>query len=561
MHRNQHQHRNLEVFTVKPGPETGLYYILVANLAHRTTWRELKSFASQACEVDHAEVYPPTSGFVRRRPILTQTGYLDGNTLEYRALQADGRNLNQDTVVKLLLTDYHAVKIMRGDNTRVVAEPGDPPTEPLEVLSQGLGGMTLAGGAYLDYQGNPSPGLSLGDLQWRYPTGPPYGGRGYQPAPAPALRPPGPLAYPAMAVPNQGFVPQPVLGPPPAVYQGGANNSSASTSPQTAIVPYPYGESPTYYPQGAVYDGRAPSYTGFIPPPPPPQPGKNSGPYTNPAYDYSSDALTPIQPDNVPSIIDSRAAGVFEPRKILIRDLEREGLSEPAVTALLIQHTGIGNAPGQIERVEIPLNREGRSRGTAYVTFGSADLASTAAAGVNGLRVGSREVSARVVENGGGSREGLAEGGRSASGRRVGGASSGKTNRGGGGGGNSKSHSGKVSRSGQPAQAMGSVIVSSDASLKSPVVNDPLSDEPVYTTTAAANTSMSASGSMSSLVEGSSQSRKKEDRPVIVDGSGGRWKKESAPVVVDGSGGAGSQSGSGSGNKKAAGGGNRGARF
>lgn len=34
-------------------------------LAHKTTWKELKAFASQACEVDHAEVYPPTSGFVR----------------------------------------------------------------------------------------------------------------------------------------------------------------------------------------------------------------------------------------------------------------------------------------------------------------------------------------------------------------------------------------------------------------------------------------------------------------------------------------------------------------
>jgi hypothetical protein len=32
MHRNQHNNRTLEPFTVKPGPETGLYYILVANV-------------------------------------------------------------------------------------------------------------------------------------------------------------------------------------------------------------------------------------------------------------------------------------------------------------------------------------------------------------------------------------------------------------------------------------------------------------------------------------------------------------------------------------------------
>ena len=36
-------------------------------LSHSTTWKDLKAFTEQACEVDHAEVYPPTSGFVRVR--------------------------------------------------------------------------------------------------------------------------------------------------------------------------------------------------------------------------------------------------------------------------------------------------------------------------------------------------------------------------------------------------------------------------------------------------------------------------------------------------------------
>jgi hypothetical protein len=35
MHRNQHHNQNLITFTVGPGSETGLYYILVANVRER----------------------------------------------------------------------------------------------------------------------------------------------------------------------------------------------------------------------------------------------------------------------------------------------------------------------------------------------------------------------------------------------------------------------------------------------------------------------------------------------------------------------------------------------
>jgi hypothetical protein len=42
-----------------------VWLILPLQLSHNTTWKELKAFAAQACEVDHAEVYTPTSGFVR----------------------------------------------------------------------------------------------------------------------------------------------------------------------------------------------------------------------------------------------------------------------------------------------------------------------------------------------------------------------------------------------------------------------------------------------------------------------------------------------------------------
>lgn len=341
----------------------------------------------------------------------------------------------------------------------MVTEPGDPSTEPSEVLSGGMGAITLAGSVYSDYQGNAGPRLNMGDLQWRYATGPQYGGWGYQTGPA------------VGTIPNPEFV-------PPAVY----------------------------------HDGRAPIYTEF-----PPPPGKNRGPHFSTAYDYSPDTLTPTPtyPD-FSSNSGSRATAASEPRKILICGLERDRLSEAAVAALLIQYA--------VERVEIPLNQDGRPRGTAYVTFETAELASAAAAGVDGLRVWDRKVSACVLGYGG-SREGSAKCTRPGSSRRTGGGAANP-------------------RSGQPAQVNRSVIVSNLGP-----------SFPRNLTTTAATASMSASASTPSLVEHSSQSRNKEERPVIVDGRGGRWKKEPAPVVVNGSG-----STSSHGSRKATSGGNRGAR-
>lgn len=58
---------------VKPGDETGIYYIIVAGLPWQCTWQRLKDFARNVqadgtcIDIDHAMVYPdyPTNGWVR----------------------------------------------------------------------------------------------------------------------------------------------------------------------------------------------------------------------------------------------------------------------------------------------------------------------------------------------------------------------------------------------------------------------------------------------------------------------------------------------------------------
>ncbi|KAH6636306.1 hypothetical protein F5144DRAFT_174509 [Chaetomium tenue] len=535
MHRNQHNHRSLEPFTVKPGPETGLYYILVANLAHRTTWRDLKAFASQACEVDHAEVYPPTSGFVRvrgRANFEKAFKYLDGNTLEYRALQADARNMNQATVVKLLPTDYHAMRIMRGDNGRVVSEPEDPAPDASGSFSQGAG--TAMGSPYPSYHGNASPSFSMADTQWGYVTSSSYSATGgYQPAPAAPLTPPSSSAYQPVAVSNHGLMPQVAVGPHPTAYH-------AIASPTPAPAParpthYQYSDAAGYYPPGTTYGARGPGYAGFV------QPAVNNSSHAySTGDDWPVDPIPPPQQDQIPNYDNTRPTVVVEQRKIIIRDLERDGLSEAVVTSLLAKHAGIGGTPGQIEKLELPFNKDGKARGTAYITFGTTELANAAVAALDGRKMGARRMSARLVV------EGVSPNGFD-SGRP------GRRHAGGGGGGksasrgwNSKADVGKPPRSPHSQfqsqsqsqvqtqtqsqaqdQAQAQAQAQAQFQFQPSQSTDTLS-QPAYSTTPTTVPALLSAAN-------SNQAKTKEERPVIVDGSGGRFKKASAPVVVDGS--------------------------
>jgi hypothetical protein len=445
--------------------------------------------------------------------------YLDGNTLEYRALQADARNMNQATVVKLLPTDYHAARIMRGDNGRVVSELEDPAPDASEPFSQGVG--TTMGSPYLGYHGNASPSFNMAEPQWGYVTSSSYGAAGgYQPAPAAPLTPPGALAYQQLAVSNHGFMPQVAVGPHPTAYQAMASPISVSTP--SGVTQYQYSDPAGYYPPGTTYGARGPGYAGFV------QPAVgNSGHAYSVGNEWPSDAIPSPQQDQTPNYDNSsRPTVVVEQRKIIIRDLEREGLSEAVVTGLFVQHAGIGGTPGQIEKMELPFNKDGKARGTAYVTFSTTELANAAVAALDGRKMGARRLSARLVVEGV-SPDGFDGGGRS--GRRQGG---GGGNGGGGGGGKSaaagrgSNAKGMAERSSRPVQAQTQAQVQAQSQPQSQFLSADTPPQPEHSATAEAP-------SLPAIDNG--QPKTKEERPVIVDGSGGRFKKASAPVVVDGS--------------------------
>ncbi|KXX79076.1 Serine/arginine-rich splicing factor 6 [Madurella mycetomatis] len=497
--RNQQHSRRLITVTVGPGSETGLYYILVANLSHNTTWKELKAFASQACDVDHTEVYTPTSGFVRVRGLANfekAFNHLNGNILEYRSLQADARNKTQSTVVKLPTTDYHAVRILRGDMGRVYSEPESRivQTEPLP--QSAAGGMS---GPCPVYHRVPNPEFNTSlqvRMQWDYAAFPPYLlVEGYQTAMAPAsavYRAEADLPHDLsqLTIGRHLFIPQSMEYP-------------AVTSPTAGTAQYPYGMSVSCYPSGANYAVAAQDYvecTGAQ------SPDKIS---ISQAYNSGYADAWPLTTQSGQVIhYDRERAGVvmIEQRKIIIINLERDGLSAAGVVGLVAEYAGIGlTGPScQIEWIDLPINKDGRARGTALVTFSTAELAKATIAALDGREVGGRKLVVRMAEGVSGSGFGSRPGrlGRpAANGRNVAGVGTGQ----GKAPSRSLSHVDGLKR--------GLVLMPGAAPASVPAPAPALTSPPV----------------------GSGSLKKKEDPPVIANGSGGRWKKEDPPVVVNGS--------------------------
>jgi hypothetical protein len=272
----------------------------------------------------------------------------------------------------------------------------------------------------------------------------------------------------------------------------------ALTTPATESAQYPFGTPAPYYASGFTYGVTAgQGYTGYsdaqlID-------KSNCGQFYNPGYGevWASDAAAQApapQPGQVIYDGSERPSIIIELRKIIIHNLERDGLSEACVVGLITEYTGIGRTgSGQIERVEIPINKDGRPRGTAFVTFSCFELANAAIAALDGREVGDKKLSAKMAE-------GVSDGGSSnRPGRRVAKSSSKQELRGG--------HRRLAPRSGSQTAGSKAALVMPPATI-SPASN--------------------------SAPAGSSSQKKKEDRPVIADGSGGRWKKEEPPVVVDG---------------------------
>ncbi|KAL2257028.1 hypothetical protein VTK26DRAFT_759 [Humicola hyalothermophila] len=519
MHRNQHHSQNLESVTVPPGNETGWYYIVVANLSYSTTWKDLKAFAEQACEVDHAEVYPPTGGFVRVRGLANfekAFKHLDGNTLEYRALQADDRNRTEPTVVKLARTDYHyhTAKAYRAESRSIPngLHPLFPcPNAQLEVPPRGPGAG--ASSPYSNQYGSAAPTLSMApqlSTQWNCAAPPSFSSTEAHQAPSTsaALALPGPVPYQTAPDPSIGFSYQAVASahpsfPQPAGYQGAVvPTSGVAHSP---IGPFPYGTTsgPCYSPQ-IEYGIEGQNFKGYFDfqassPPPGCSPGY--------AVVWPPEAVPVSIPFEGQIVNYGNAAPgvVVEQRKIFIRNLKRDGLGEAAVVNLIAEHAGIGLAAGEIERIELPINNNGRARGTAFVTFGAAELASAAISVLDGRDVAGKKLDVRLAQEGVSRSAGYS----SRPGRRRGAPAGGGTSR-------------KPDPTQEVVKASGTTGAGWVRELAAALPPSP------------APPAVSPWGSASPSGSASQKGGGKDGVPVVVDGSGCRRKKEQPPVVVDG---------------------------
>ncbi|KAL1837913.1 hypothetical protein VTJ49DRAFT_3259 [Mycothermus thermophilus] len=510
MYRRDSHGKTLQTFTVKPGSETGLYYILVANLAHKTTWKDLKAFASQACEVDHAEVYPPTSGFVRvrgRANFERAFQFLDGNTLEYRALQADARNSSQPTVVKLPPNDYHAASILRGEEGRLVPEDDEPAAEAAGGSSHPFAFVRGAvGSSGSEYQDSASPAFNVVHMDsWGYATPRSFLPDGYQ---SQAVTASNPRAY-QTATPSPDLMLSATQPVPQGLIYSTYTGSMVSPpqSPPSAAFQF---DSPTiYYATKTAYDVGHSPYAGFAQPlaaKPTYDTGTDLGYLTTHFSALALGTDTP-QPYHQPQLEQQQQG-----RELLLLHLPRDCRSESAVLSLLARHTAAVTAE-VVDKIRLPTNKSGRPRGAAYVTFASAETARAVAKALDGRDVGGGvRLRVRVVlgVDEGGNGNGHGGGGRSHQQQRSVGGSTGVGKGSGGGGGVS-------GRKGVRSTSSSSVFFWSAAELYGSgggvVGPESVGEENKKTTTTTT----------------------REEPPVIVDGSGGRRKKEAAPVVVDGS--------------------------
>ncbi|KAJ4304202.1 hypothetical protein N0V88_001815 [Collariella sp. IMI 366227] len=162
------------------------------------------------------------------------TEHLDGATLDYRALQADGRNSDQWTPVMVPAGDIHECY-----EVRTYSEPENPGLHTS--LSYEQNPQTGPGSPLLGDQGGSSSAYNLtsqSDIQWPHSASPQYiPAEAYHATPASAVMAhPDAMAYQMVPTMAHGYAQSVVTGPPQAmaVYQ-------AMPSPTAMPAQYPYG--------------------------------------------------------------------------------------------------------------------------------------------------------------------------------------------------------------------------------------------------------------------------------------------------------------------------------
>jgi RNA recognition motif-containing protein len=278
-------------------------------------------------------------------------------------------------------------------------------------------------------------------------------------------------------------------------------------------VQYPYAVLPEYYPEGGYNVGEH-SYASYVQ-------------LADYIYSAGYGEILPLENTGASQTVDAATnnkppsdAVVVEKRKIVILNLKRDTLSEAVVVHLIAEHAaGLGKVPGEIERVEVPLNKDGQARGIAFVTFISAELASVAIAALDGREVvggGGKKLEARLAE-------GVAlEGGGGG---------------GGGGGGEGQEQEGHSTSERSDGKVVGgSSGISSENKNDSSENKKDSSDTSSKNTTGAVPPRGPAAWLAAHRANNAAVKKWKEERPVVVNGSEGRRRERLAlPVVVDGS--------------------------
>ncbi|KAK3933819.1 hypothetical protein QBC46DRAFT_431074 [Diplogelasinospora grovesii] len=309
----------LETAMVPAGNKTGLYYIPVGNLEHSTTWQQLKDFTRQVCEVNHVEVYPPTGGYVQvsgYENFEKAFNHLNGGILNGRALQAGRANETKDIPVK-------ALKIFPSPTspTQSQASPQQQPqTTAYSVSEHGYSQTAETASVYLQnaaWQSIPAgtSGVTNPSTEYSYPaSGYPYGGGAY----LNTLTTASPFSY----------------------YSGPVSVPTTKTYFQ--------------FPQGTVSNDY--DYNEY---------------WTGQQAAAAAAATTSYGP------ADPNAGMIYTQRRaIIIRDLERRGLSEEYVRQLVADHAS-PEVAAQIINIDIPRrNDDGVTpRGHAFVVFASSEAA------------------------------------------------------------------------------------------------------------------------------------------------------------------------------------------
>ncbi|KAL0767546.1 hypothetical protein CaCOL14_009785 [Colletotrichum acutatum] len=94
----------MQPYLARPGMETGVFYIPIANLPFDTNWRQFKDWLREGCVVDHVQIFgPSTSGWIR---VMGQHNFygacdrLKEGVFHGRRIMFDDRNMSNPIMIK-----------------------------------------------------------------------------------------------------------------------------------------------------------------------------------------------------------------------------------------------------------------------------------------------------------------------------------------------------------------------------------------------------------------------------------------------------------------------------